>query len=108
MNTFIWSGRASQAKPDAGRRGAAADGLEAALLGVRGVDVEAPLDAPEAVGEQPAHEADLGGDEDRRRHLGPVPLPAVQVDEDVGARRDHRADDPRMPILRAFMTALRS
>ena len=48
---------------------------------------------------------DLGGHEDGGRDLGPVPLPPVQVDEDVGAGRDERGDGGEHADLAAFMTA---
>ena len=48
---------------------------------------EAALGRAKPVAEAPADDGDLGGDEEDPRDQRPVPLPAVQVDEDVAARR---------------------
>ena len=103
MNTGARSVRVQPGERGPRRRRVLAQDVQPALLGRRRHAVEAPLDAPDAVADEPADDADLGGDEDRRGDLGPVPLPAVQVEEEVDAGREQRDDGGGAADRLAFM-----
>ena len=105
MNTGERSVRVQPGERGRGRRRVLAQDVQPALLGRRRHAVEAALDAADAVADEPADDADLGGDEDRRGDLGPVPLPAVQVEEEVARRTASSVTTAASTAdaLRAFM-----
>ena len=82
-------GRSSHANGLAGS-GACSRSRRSARSSPRAIEVvDAPAELGQALEHQGREQPDLGGEEDDPGHQRPVPLPAVQVDEDVPAGRHH-------------------